>query len=53
MGGSGTGRETDGLVFLNQFSGVQANSALLGSSVLLAVLKQRIVAKGFVQQRLN
>ena len=53
VGGGGAGSESDGFVLLNEFRRRQTDTPLVRDPVLLAVLKQRVVAKGFVQQRFD
>ena len=53
MGNSGTSGESDRLILLNQFAGSDTDPALLSSTMLLPVLKDRIVAEGLIQEWLD
>ena len=53
VGGSSAGGESHSLVLLDQFSRRQSDTALLCCTMLLTVLKKRVIAKRLVEQRLD
>src|SRR6185437_17060013 len=53
MRGGSAGGKADGLVLHDQFGASNADTPFVGGTMLLEILKKRIVAKWFIQERLD